>query len=300
MFRWIALASAVVCILALTGAILSSQQSIMPGDQIAEQKSEQTSAPKENKITLFDRWFPDSTTVFNLFLMIFTGILAFGGLYQLRLLTRAEIIAANTAQSAKVSAEAAKSALIAANRPWVKVEIQVGGPIIYNENGANFALKFILTNIGHSPATNAFVYPRLIFPIPSTTHPEIFNPRNELQKDIANLKTRPPPPFGYAVFPGDKIEQPITVSMSKEDIERATETIKAIYPQVVGAVDYRMGLDDKPHQTGFIVEIRRDAAPRVDTIAKNRWPAAIWIDEGDVPADQVRLFRSFIDGGYAD
>jgi hypothetical protein len=61
-----------------------------------------------------------------------------------------------------------------------------------------------------------------------------------------------------------------------------------------------MGFDDKPHRTGFIVEVRRNGAPRASTTEKNRSPAAIWIDEGDVPAEEIRIFRSFVDGGYAD
>jgi hypothetical protein len=34
-------------------------------------------------------------------------------------------------------------------------------------------------------------------------------------------------------------------------------------------------------------------------IEKTRWPAATRIDEGDVPAAEVRLTGSFIDGSFA-
>jgi hypothetical protein len=198
------------------------------------------------------------------------------------------------------TAEIAEKALVAANRPWVKVDIQVGGPIFYNENGANFTLRFVMKNIGHSPATNVWPSSRVIFPVISETTPRNFDPRGEMQKDIAHLKTRPPSPFGFALFPDDIIIQDITMTMSRDDIKRATELIEAIYPTVIGAVDYRMGFDEKSHQTGFIVQIKRNNAPRPATTAKNRAPEAIWLDEGDVPAEDVRLFRSFIDGGFAD
>jgi hypothetical protein len=127
-----------------------------------------------------------------------------------------------------------------------------------------------------------------------------FSPGDELRKDIAQLKSTPPGPVGYTLFPDDTIVQPIVVSLSKDELKRATEIVPAIYPRILGAVSYRMSYDDESHQTGFIVEVRRNDTPRPITIEKNRWPAAIFIDEGDVPATDVRLFRSSIDGGYAD
>jgi hypothetical protein len=199
---------------------------------------------------------------------------------------------------AKRAGDVAEKALVAANRPWIKVDIQVGGPIVYNENGANITLQYIMKNIGHSPATNVWATPRLIAPVLSATNAENFDRREELRRDIAALKSRPPSPFGFALFPGDVIVQPITVSMPRDVIKKSTELIGAIYPAIIGAVDYRMGFDDQSHQTGFIVDIGRKNIPRPTCI--DRWPAAIWVDEGDVPAEEVRLNRSFTDGGYAD
>src|SRR5712664_4961856 len=49
--------------------------------------------------------------------------------------------------------------LIAANRPWIKVSFKPAGPIFYNVNGANIILRYILENIGRSPAINVEVHP---------------------------------------------------------------------------------------------------------------------------------------------
>jgi hypothetical protein len=176
----------------------------------------------------------------------------------------------------------------------------MAGPITYNVNGANITLRYILKNIGHSPALNVQVSPRLIAPIISNDAPGNFDVREELQKDIAGHKARNPSPFGHSLFPDEVIMQDVTVTMSNDEIKRATELIGAIYPTIIGAVSYRMGFDNQSHQTGFIVEVRRNDIPRPSTIEKNRWAAAIWVDEGDVPASEVRLFRSYLDGGYAD
>jgi hypothetical protein len=121
MFRWIALIAAVIFVMSLAGAILSSQNHASPSDPSATEKSQKEDGPKKQEVALFDRWFPDSTSVFNLFLVIFTGVLAFGGLYQLGLLVRAERLATITAQAAKNSADTGRHALLDTQRPFVFV-----------------------------------------------------------------------------------------------------------------------------------------------------------------------------------
>jgi hypothetical protein len=237
---------------------------------------------------------------YNWWLMIFTGILAVATIGLGSATVGLYLIGEKQIEIANKSTEVAEKAFIAANRPWVKIDIQVGGPIAYNVNGANFTLRYIMKNIGHSPATNVWPNPKVIAPILDPDAPENFSPRAELQNLISEMKKRPPSPFGYALFPDDVIAQDITVIMSQDEIKRATKLLNAIYPTIVGVVDYRMGFDEKSHQTGFIVEIRRSDIPRPSTIENNRWPAAIWVDEGDVPAADVRLHRSLIEGGYAD
>jgi hypothetical protein len=256
---------------------------------------------QENILAAFWRWTTrDPVSFYTAVLSLFSGILVIVSFIQIRYLIRSDKNSRDAALAAKLSADVAEKALVAANRPWVKVDIQVGGPIIFNENGANFTLKYILTNIGHSPATNVWVSPRVIIPINDLNAVENFNPRTALHGVIAELKKRSPSPLGFALFPAQIIIQDITVSISRDEIRRATTIGNVIFPTIIGAVDYRMLFDDKPHQTGFIVEIRRSDVPRPTTIANNRWAPAIFVDEGDIPAADVRLLRSIIEGGYAD
>lgn len=247
----------------------------------------------------------EALAYYTLWLMIFTGILAFAtvglgaatvGLY----LTGEKQIRHNAEAAAAQSRDMEKS-LIAANRPWIKVEIAVGGPIFYNVNGANFRLRYVLTNIGRSPAINVNVSPRVVFPILSMEKSSRFDPSGDLRKMISEDKERNASiPFGYSMFPGETIVQDIVVSMSNDDIKKATKLIAAIYPTIIGTVSYRMGLDSEIHQTAFIVEIQRSGVSRPYTTENNKSPSAIWVDEGDVPAEDIRLVRSLIEGGYAD
>ncbi|RXH15230.1 hypothetical protein [Bradyrhizobium guangzhouense] len=271
---------------------------IQQAAEAAEHHSVQGEA-KTNKVET-----DEALAYYTLWLMVFTGILAFAtigmgaatiGLY----LTGEKQIRHNVASAAAQSRDMERS-MVAANRPWVKVDISVGGPIVYNANGANVTLRYVMRNIGRSPATNVMANPRLIAPIFNKDYSGNFDPRVELQKFIAELRNRPNMPFGFSLFPDETIVQDITVSMSNDEIKRATNLIATISPTIIGSVSYRMGFDDVIHQTGFIIEVRRDNAPRTFTSERNYYPGAIWVEEGDVPAEEVRLIRTFIDGGYAD
>jgi hypothetical protein len=307
--------AAVVFILAAVS--LSIWRSFHPVGPPNEAHGAQSAEAKENHgkedKSLLDRTAEDPVAFFTLWLTLFTGILAAFTVWmalstkdlrdfaeeQARDMKQSISVARESTIAAQRSTELAEKSLVAANRPWVKIDIKVAGPIVYNVNGANITLRYTVTNIGHSPALNVMVSPRLVFPAIGG-HPGNFDPRGELRKDLADHALRGPSPFGYSLFPEETISQDVTVTMSQDEIKAATKVIAAIYPTIIGFVEYRMGFDDNPHRTGFILEVRRNDVPRASTIEKNRSPAAIWIDEGDVPMDQVRIFRSFIDGGYAD
>jgi hypothetical protein len=207
-------------------------------------------------------------------------------------------IADKAAKAANQSAEVAERALIAANRPWVKVDIHVGGPIFYNVNGANFRLNYVLKNVGKSPATNVWINAQIFAPaIGLDDHLDLRAKQLEI---IFGLKTRLPSPFGFALFPGDVISQGIIVSIPADELKRITQNAEFIAPTIIGAIDYRSSFSQSSHQTGFIVEVRRSDKPRPISTEKKRHPPAIFPDEGDIPAAEIRLFRSFLEGGYAD
>jgi hypothetical protein len=276
-----------------------------------QQQSEKHQVEKDStevEKTLWEKARTDPIALFTFWLVIFTAVLSGVGVIQLKLLGRSETIAANSARAARDSANAAKQSaeisektLVAANRPWIQLDVQVGGPITYDVNGANFTFRFILKNVGRSPATNVWVNLRVILNYPSDDpKAKGLDARQMLLKEISERKKQPPSPFGFAMFPDETIVQEVKTSVSKDELDRATKLIKAIYPTAYGSAEYRIGLDAAPHHTGFIFGVRRNDAPRPFTMQGKKWPAAIWIEEGDVPAGDVRLFRSLIEGGYAD
>lgn len=48
------------------------------------------------------------------------------------------------------------------------------------------------------------------------------------------------------------------------------------------------------------MEVRRSDTPRPEAFEKRRDSSAIFPDEGDIPVTDLRLYRSVIEGGYAD
>jgi|SRR5579872_5760571 len=243
--------------------------------------------------------------VFTAFLVLISGI-------QIAYLIRAEGIAAKTAQAAKNAADAAtasanaaveanqlsREAFVIGQRPWVKVDIEVGGPFFYNVNGANFTIRFRLKNIGKSPATHVWISPEMVAPLFAVG--SNFDPRGTLSASIARLKSGPFSTTGYTIFPDDTITQDFTVSIGPEDLKKIAEKMEFIVPSIVGAVDYGSLFDTLHHNTGFVVDVRRSDAPRAISTEKHRSPAAIFPDEGDIPVAEIRLFRSFIGGEYVD
>ena len=187
----------------------------------------------------------------------------------------------------------AKNALVASNRPWIRADVTVAGQIFYNVNGVNFTLRYALKNVGHSPATNIWVDPRVFAPAIGVD--AVFNSRAELQKIIATHKSQIDSPLGFALFPDEIATQNVTVSIGQDELKRITQKVPFIVPTIIGTIAYRMGFDTQVHQTGFVVRVQRHTSPRPDRSASSIFP-----DEGDVAADNIKLMGSSLEGGYAD
>ena len=247
-----------------------------------------------------------------MFIAIFTIILAVSTICLWKSTAGLEKFAEQQASDMKESIAAAKDAVkvasdanhlnrenfLATERPWVTADIGVGGPLYYNINGANITLLFRLKNVGKSPATHVWINLRTLAPAIGVDAP--YDPREAQQKLYEETKARPLSSFGYTLFPGDVITQAMTVSIGKDELKRITVKADFIHPTIIGTIDYGFTFEAGHHQTGFMVEVRRSDAPRAESTAKNRSPSAIFVDEGDIPAEDLRVMRSFLGGEFAD
>jgi hypothetical protein len=240
-FRWAILIAAIVLVISLAGAFVSSHPSLHPSYQQSSNKDNQEDTHKKDSKALWDRWFPDSISVFTLWLVIFTAVLGFVGMYQLNFLGRAEVIAAKTSDAAIESNKISRDRTIADQRPWLYVaSFEPVGRIRRTQSGDFvISIRLIVKNIGHTPAFYVSTFSEVVVIQPGF----VLQSATIAQCDTARKDTSS---GGGTIFPGQ---------MSAFDIYPVIK--QAVWQKdsvvlIVGCLDYRfLGESDHHHQTRF-------------------------------------------------
>ncbi len=102
--------------------------------------------------------------------------------------------AANAATSA---ANTASRQLELTDRPWVSVEAFIASPVIYDGKTIQANFSFVAKNIGHSPAQNVSIAPRLI---PAFMGDDVREMQRRICDGAARDKTVH---LKYVLFPGE-------------------------------------------------------------------------------------------------
>ena len=189
----------------------------------------------------------------------------------------------------------AEKTLSATQRPWITVDVDIGGPLVYDVNGPNFTFKFILENIGNSPARNVWPDFKIVLLNGGQiiTHFDVREIQIEMIKDRKNIEQAY---VGHTIFPKERVTQQMTYTIT--NFTRNQHGV--ISPMLVGAVYYYSDFGSKPHQTGLMRGISRGDAP-IEESTTGRFQPSICIDEGDIQARDLRIIRPpFMSGGYAD
>ncbi|MGA7564408.1 MAG: hypothetical protein WBW55_14505 [Desulfobaccales bacterium] len=95
--------------------------------------------------SFWERIIRDPFALFTFLLVIINFLLVASTVIQL-------IFLAGTTNAAKKSAEVAEKTLLATQRPWVAVRMDIGSGFKFNEQGTNITIRFIVKNVGNSPA----------------------------------------------------------------------------------------------------------------------------------------------------
>jgi hypothetical protein len=202
-----------------------------------------------------------------------------------------------TADAAKESADAAKRAaditersLVAAQRAWIKfTRISVGGPLVFDQNGASTSIAFEIANVGRIPASN--VTPHAWLGVLKNGGPF---PLDEQRRRCDEIR-KSPIGGGYTIFPGERFPEKIGVgqysigvNLSPDEIAQgllASADRKHIALFVVGCIDYTFATDSaRHHQTGFIFDLRRNIPELISP-------------EGRIDANGLSLFEFGIGPG---
>lgn len=181
-------------------------------------------------------------------LALFTLFLVMVGIGQGIFLYRTDQGTHKAADAAKKSADVAQNTLIATQRPWISVKIELVSPLRFSEKDVKATFRFTLKNVGVSPANNVYVDPLLV-----PTFGEPGEALQKLQADYRGRKLTDVQIGGLSLFPGDFETENIDVTLTREVDRNAREaknvppnTLKdSLSPTLVGAVIYRSPIAPK-------------------------------------------------------
>lgn len=232
-----------------------------------------------NSAPISEKIFIDRIRRSDRWMIILTAVIAVGGLlssiifgYQLR---EMKIASDLTRDSIKISDSAlriSRETFIAAQRPWVSIEMNLLGPLNFDTNGAEIEIGVKLKNHGHSPAMNARNF--VIFdPSPAAKKGPDFC-RDQRGRDLSN--------FAQVIFPDDVIFDSHLARADNNELKSAASRNGIIFPYITACVDYISSLDNSRHQTELTANLVRTPKSPSDSFA-------ITLSGGNVPEDSLHL-----------
>jgi len=170
--------------------------------------------------------------------------------WQLCVLTEQTKATQTAAAAALASAEVAQRQMELSERPWLSLDARLTIPLSFDaeHGGASLTVQFLLTNVGHSPAANAWIPASVILE---------GNPIEEQEKLCGPYREKKERwPLGYTIFPGQTMPQPIGLTIEQKDIDAALARGGGfLFPSIIGCVDYGFEFSTGHHQTGFIFHL---------------------------------------------
>lgn len=301
---------------ALGVAALSAWRSWQHQQQQAEQKQtaeKATPNSRQSATRVVTEEGPEQAIArYNLWLMIFTGLLAAVGITQIGFLINADQNASESAAAAKRSADTARDTLIATERPWIWPEIVASSDFVFKEDrSATLSIRYTLENMGNTPALS--VWPGTKFfpffwgkvegnpPNIAKIVPQIMvskDLRDWCQGEALHSEQLAKADWvqGEPLFPGKTLPGGINnLSMAAGSTENRTQMSNgAVVPVLYFCATYRFPADEKSHYTGRAFLVMR-ADPKSPGGAREPNPA-----EGNIPAAEVRLIPQPFGSGSAN
>jgi hypothetical protein len=169
--------------------------------------------------------------------------------------TGAGLIATNKslAEATQVAAEAAKKSaitteqvLVALQRPWVTLSVELAGTLAYDGAGASIPLKIGTENVGPTPA------------VAVVAHPVIFCQEKQPFKAMDVIKRRSADfnsvgRLGHTLSKGEQFSEIKTAGMGIEEYEG----LSVISPFVLVTVKYRLTFSDETRMTAKLYSLVR-------------------------------------------
>jgi hypothetical protein len=204
----------------------------------------------------------------------------------------------------RTTADTARKELELSQRPWVSLEnFSIESPLTFDNNGAHVTIGYEVRNTGRSPAIRGFWQPEFFLQFGEVPSP--VEKRDDACKFAAYRSTKVTDSrITETWFPGDGIPKRLGLSIEPNDIAKAleipkqmfpnsgqTKDFEAIYPDLVICVAYRAAFTDAQYHTGYILELRS---------TNLKMPYILPMKSGEIPATELKLFIHPFYGIYAD
>lgn len=173
------------------------------------------------------------------------------------------------------------SIMRAEQRPWLyATTIAIASPLTYTANGATIHLDFVITNVGHSPATHMTIFIASVTRIVGQ-----FDVSGEQDKVCSGHSGMP---FGQTLFPGQTVTQRIGTGLSENELETARKTEPKLLPIfVLGCISYELiGAGDQL-RTDFALQILQSDLRVIDPT------------KGDIPVTGLAARYFVVGNSYA-
>jgi hypothetical protein len=205
-----------------------------------------------------------------------------------------------TGWAAIASARAVKIAnktLIVSERAWLSIEtFAIKGSLSNSAEGIRTNLVIELLNSGRSPAANVRIDTKIcaqswqsMDALKVLSEAALVNPSTHWRRRM----------LGETIAPGRPAVRELSILLETSEILSSLQVLAPmswVVPAIVGCLTYRSAFDDAAiHQTGFIFELRRQAANTQNMIG-------IEVDNGgaiaggDIPLAELRIFRTMVSG----
>lgn len=210
-------------------------------------------------------------------------------------------VAEKAAKAAIASASVAEKTLIATDRPWIIIEHDVAGPLVFGADTITATVRFRLRNVGKSPATNVLLY--------SAMHSDCGVAKIEVSQSILGHSpaTGAFLGWGQVIYPGCFIERERELELSRQVfLDRIAEIAATPIDEEPGLPPAARFTHSHPG-VNVLVYYGLPNAPR----GKARHTMLVlefdWIDhpigfdgsEQTIPADRLLLEQSFSAAGEA-
>jgi hypothetical protein len=242
-------------------------------EHVQQQKSEhgaKPAQPKENKLQAFWKWTThDPVAFYTSILAVFTFVLAVStiGLWGVTWLTLRHArqdaarqsrdmqssikIGQNAAKAAAKSADAAERGVVATDRAWIEIDIDLAGDLIFGEQEISVPVKIAFKNVGRSPAVHVTTVMRL-FPDSTSASYEIGEFIRQYRSEITGGTD-----YGFVLFPG------------RDDIFKGTLTLeRATFLGRLKEID-----DSEPEEEGDERISYTHSVPAILAYAQYRLPS---------------------------